>query len=194
MYLKCYCMFISLTNKFQYHVYVRNIFTHFLICIGTYNTALKAVKAVVEEEVARTKTETDYDQPRKRKKNRKYESSLENEEVDNLPRKKKYVLSSEDEEVDNLVSNVPPGTSSEVPAPDSLLPNKLKVLLKNKCVKTSSVCQQKDTSVGKLFSRNESRVKSSSSLKSTHNTMLDENPIQQHSLLNEGMYMYIHVS
>lgn len=92
--------------------------------------------------------------------------------------------------MDNPVSNAPPSTSNEVPAPDSLLPNKLKVLLKKKCVKTSAVCQQKDTSVGKLFSRNESRVKSSSLLNSTHNTMLDENCIQQRSLQNKGMYMY----
>lgn len=150
------------------------VFLRIFSLVDTYNTALKATKTVLQGEVARTEAETDYDQPRKRKKNRKY-------------------ISSSDEEMDNSPSNVPRGTSSEVPAPNSLLPNKLKVLLKNKSVRTSAVCQQKDTSVGKLFSRNESRVKSLSPLKLIHcNTPLDENPMQQHSLLNEGMYVHVY--
>lgn len=63
---------------------------------------------------------------------------------------KKYISSSEDEKIDKSPSNV----SSEVPAPNSFLPNKLKILLKNRSMKTSAICQQKDTSVGKLFSCN----------------------------------------
>lgn len=144
--------------------------------VGTYNTALKAAKAVLEGEVARTEVETDYNKPRKRKKNKRYISS-----------------SSEEEETDNSLSNVPCCTSNEVLAPDSLLPNKLKVLLKNKSMKTSAICQQKNTSVGKIFSRNDSRDKSLSSLKLIHNTTLDENSIKQHSLSSEGMYVYIYI-
>lgn len=87
-------------------------------------TALKAAKTVLEGEVAQTEAETDYTQPRKRKKNRRYISS-----------------SSNDEEVDESLSNVPHDISSEVPAPDSRLSNKLKVLLKNKSMKTSAICQ-----------------------------------------------------
>lgn len=156
-------------------MYIYVIFLRIFSLVGTYNTALKAAKTVLQGEVARTEAETDYDQPRKKKKNRR------------------YISSSEDEEVDNSPPNVRCGTSSEVPAPDSLLPNKLKVLLKNKSVNTSAICQQKATCVGKLFSRNKSRIKSLSPLKLTHNnTTLDENPTKQHSLLNEGMYMYIH--
>src|SRR5436190_6429079 len=75
---------------------------------GTYNTALKATRTVLEGEVAQTEAETDYTQPRKRKKNRRYISS-----------------SSDDEENESL-SNVPHGTSSEIPAPDSQISNKLK--------------------------------------------------------------------
>ncbi|KMQ82646.1 serine threonine protein kinase, partial [Lasius niger] len=56
----------------------------------TYNIALKAAKTVLEGEVAQTEAETDYTQPRKRKKNRRYMSS-----------------SSDDEEVDESLSNVP---------------------------------------------------------------------------------------
>ena len=140
---------------------------------GTYNTALKATRTVLEGEVAQTEAETDYTQPRKRKKNRRYISS-----------------SSDDEENESL-SNVPHGTSSEIPAPDSQISNKLKILLKNKSMKTSAICQQKETSVGKLFSRNESHVKSSSFLKSI--TTSNESPIQQHSLQNKGIFMYIFV-
>lgn len=96
---------------------------------GTYNTALKAAKAVLEGEVARTEVETDYNKPRKRKKNKRYISS-----------------SSEEEETDNSLSrtdNVPCCTSNEVLAPDSLLSNKLKVLLKNKSMKTSAMSTKK---------------------------------------------------
>lgn len=81
---------------------------------------------------------------------------------------------------------------SEVPAPDSLLPNKLKVLLKSKSMKMSAKCEQKNTSVGKLFSRNKSRVKSLSPSKLI-NTTLDENPIRQHSLPNEGIYICTYI-
>lgn len=139
--------------------------------IGTYNTAVKAAKTVLEGGVAQTEAETDYNQPRKRKKN------------------KKYISSSEDEEMNNF-SNISRG--SEVPAPDSLLPNKLKVLLKSKSMKMSAKCEQKNTSVGKLFSRNKSRVKSLSPSKLI-NTTLDENPIRQHSLPNEGIYICTYI-
>ncbi|XP_011689335.1 PREDICTED: uncharacterized protein LOC105450913 [Wasmannia auropunctata] len=136
---------------------------HFHHYYSTYNTALKAAKTVLEGEVARTEVETDYDQPRKRKKNMK------------------YVSSSEDEEVDNSSSKVPRGASSSVPAPDSGLQNKLKVLLKTKSVKASAICHQKNTHIGKLFSRNESHV--------THDTTLDKNP--NDSLLNKSMSIYV---
>lgn len=118
-------------------------FLTFFSLIGTYNTAVKATKNILDGDIDRTEVETDYDQPRKRKKN------------------KKYILSSDSDEdgnKDNSPSNIPRGTSNEVPAPDPLLSHKLKVLLKNKSMKTSAICQQKDTSVGKLFSRKESRV------------------------------------
>lgn len=65
----------------------------------------------------------------------------------------------------------------------------MKVLLKNKSMKTSAICQQKETSVGKLFSRNESRVKSSSLLKSTNTS--NKSPIQQHSSQNKGMSIFL---
>ncbi|XP_011877684.1 PREDICTED: uncharacterized protein LOC105567428, partial [Vollenhovia emeryi] len=155
------------TNGYDFHG--KNI----AFSIDTYNTALKAVKTVLEgeETIAQTEVETDYDKPRKRKKNRKYtciSSSSENKEADDS-------------------SNILCGTSNEIPAPNALLPNKLKALLKNKSVKTSAVFQQKATSVGKLFSRNKSCVKSISSLTYNNNT-LKENPVKQHSssILNEA--------
>ncbi|XP_032690379.1 uncharacterized protein LOC116853415 [Odontomachus brunneus] len=147
---------------------------------NTYNTAFKAAKTVLEGEVARTKVETDYDQPRKRKKNKKY-----------------IVSSSDDEEMNISPSKISRGRNiihSKVSAPDSLLSNKIKHLLKNKSMKTLATYQQKNTSVGKLFSRSKSHVKSLSPLnKLIYNTKLDKNLIRQHSLSNKGLYIYNHV-
>ncbi|XP_025154654.1 uncharacterized protein LOC112588555 isoform X1 [Harpegnathos saltator] len=125
---------------------------------NTYNAALKAAKTVLEGEVARTDVKTDYDQPRKKKKN------------------KRYISSSEDEELDNPALHIPRGTSTEIPAPNSLLPNKFKELIKNKSVKISTKQSiEKDTSIGKSLSCNESSVKSSGHLKLTHyNITLEE--------------------
>ncbi|XP_036148953.1 uncharacterized protein LOC118647689 [Monomorium pharaonis] len=134
---------------------------------STYNIAVKAAKNVLEGNVARTEVETDYDQPRKRKKNKKY-------------------IESSDEDEDNPPSNIFCSASNKVPAPNPLLPNKIKTLFKNKSMKTSMICQQKDTSVGKLFSRKESRVTSLSPSKLTYKTTLDENPMKHHSMLEEN--------
>lgn len=142
------------------------------LLVGTYNVAVKAAKNVLDGDVARTEVETDYDQPRKRKKNKKYiESSSEDE----------------NEDEDNSPSNISRGTSNKVPAPDPLLSNKLKLLFKNKAIKTSAICQEKDTSVGRLFLRKESRLSPS---KLTHKTTLDENSIKHHFVLKESMYIF----
>ncbi|XP_036139068.1 uncharacterized protein LOC118644522 [Monomorium pharaonis] len=146
-------------------IYVIFYFIHFFSLVGTYNIAVKAAKNVLEGNVARTEVETDYDQPRKRKKNKKY-------------------IESSDEDEDNLPSNIFCSASNKVPAPNPLLPNKIKTLFKNKSMKTSMICQ-KDTSVGKLFSRKESRVTSLSPSKLTYKTTLDENPMKHHSMLEE---------
>ncbi|XP_036148798.1 uncharacterized protein LOC118647639 isoform X2 [Monomorium pharaonis] len=132
---------------------------------STYNIVVKTAKNVLEGNVARTEVGTDYDQPRKRKKNKKY-------------------IESSDEDEDNPSSNIFCSASNKVPAPNPLLPNKIKTLFKNKSIKTSMICQ-KDTSVGKLFSRKESRVTSLSPSKLTYKTTLDENPMKHHSMLEE---------
>lgn len=148
--------------------------------LGTYNIALKGVKAILEGEKARTEAETDYDQPRKRKRNRKYESS------------------SEDEEFTNAVLKTPRGTSTEIPAPNPL-PNKLKALFKSKAAKTAAQRQQKETSVGKIFACNKSSFKSSNvSQLACDNAMLSYSSDEQRSSLNDGKYLldiiilYIH--
>lgn len=104
---------------------------------------------------------------------------------------RRYKSSSEDEEsINNLAFKVPHGTSTKVPAPNPLLQNKLKVLLKSKSAKTSAIRQQKETSVGKIFSCNKSTVRSSNLSNLTYsNATLSQSSEEQQFLLNDGKYL-----
>lgn len=70
--------------QYLYVVFLFTLLYFYVSFIGTYNTAVKAAKTVLEGGVAQTEAETDYNQPRKRKKNKKYISSSEDEEMNNF--------------------------------------------------------------------------------------------------------------